>query len=59
MKKIYPRIPVDLPADVDLPERVRGVRPEYRPPQVLLNVSAVKAVHIGRGQKYSKGSREA
>merc|ERR1711939_909429 len=35
---LHPRLPVHLPADVDLQAGVRRVRPIHCPPQVLLNV---------------------
>merc|ERR1711973_546308 len=34
---LHPRLPLHLPADVDLQAGVRRVRPLHRPPQVLLN----------------------
>merc|ERR1712055_151840 len=34
---LHPRLPVHLPADVDLQAGVRRVRTLHRPPQVLLN----------------------
>ncbi|CAZ82529.1 unnamed protein product [Tuber melanosporum] len=36
-RRIYPCIPLHLPANVDLKARVRRERTFYRPPQVLLN----------------------
>merc|ERR1711890_97918 len=35
---LHPRLPLHLPADVDLQAGVRRVRPLHRPPQVLLSV---------------------
>merc|ERR550525_1232107 len=37
-RRIHPRFPLHLPADVDLQAGVRRVRPSYCPPQVLLNI---------------------
>merc|ERR1712080_120369 len=50
-RRLHPRLPLHLPADVDLQAGVRRVRPLHRPPQVLLNIYIFVYVFIKNIQK--------
>merc|ERR1711972_514814 len=51
---LHPRLPVHLPADVDLQAGVRRVRPIHCPPQVLLNTFHLRHSYWMINQAYLK-----
>merc|ERR1712008_310300 len=44
-RRLHPRLPVHLPADVDLQAGVRRVRPIHRPQEMLLNTNSKLTRH--------------